>query len=62
MCSIRKIEHFSIKLLFFEVFRRGKISQKILIKKKWEMQKNTLKLNAIFIVLDAKGSIFALRN
>ena len=54
MYSIRKIEHFALKLLFFEIFRRGKISQKKLMKQKWEMQKNASKLNAIFIVLDAK--------
>ena len=45
---------FLLILLFFEIFRRGKISQKKLMKQKWEMQKNASKLNAIFIVLDAK--------
>ena len=47
-------EVFALKLLFFEIFLRGKISQKILMKKKLEMQKNAYKLNAIFIFLDAK--------
>ena len=32
--TIRKIEDFPLKLLFFEIFRRGKISQKIRMKKK----------------------------
>ena len=54
MYFIRKIEYFALKLLLLEIFRRGKISQKILMKKKWEMQKNALKLNTIFIVLDGK--------
>ena len=31
---IRKIEVFVLKLLFFEIFCRGKISQKIRMKKK----------------------------
>ena len=32
--TIRNIEDFPLKLLFFEIFRRGKISQKIRMKKK----------------------------
>ena len=54
ICFIRKIEVFALKLLFFEIFCRRKISQKNLMKQKWEMQKNASKLNAIFIILDAK--------
>ena len=34
ICTIRKIEDFPLKLLFFEIFRRGKISRKIRMKKK----------------------------
>ena len=34
ICTIRKIEDFPLKLLFFEIFRRGKMSQKIRMKKK----------------------------
>ena len=34
LCYIRKIEVFALKLLFFETFGKGKISQKIRIKRK----------------------------
>ena len=43
-----------LKLLFYGIFRKGKISQKIEIKKKWELRKNASELNANFMNLHAK--------
>ena len=44
-----------LKIIIFEIFRRGKISQKIFMnKKKMRIASNALKLNTIFIFLDAK--------
>ena len=54
VCTIQKIVVFALKLLFFEIFRRGKISQKIRMKRKLELQKNAFKLNAISMFLDEK--------
>ena len=51
--SIRN-EVFALKLLFFEIFRKGKRSQKILMKKKWELQKKCIKIEFNFHIFRCK--------
>ena len=44
----------ALKLNFSPNFCRGKISQKIRMKRKWDLDQNLLKFYTIFIFLDAK--------
>ena len=53
ICFILKIEVFNLKL-FFDIFRRGKISQKIEMKRKWELQKKYIKTECNFHIFRCK--------
>ena len=51
---IQSIEILALKLLYSEIFRGRKISQKIKMKRQRELRKNAITFYAIFTFLNAK--------